>query len=452
MRAGLAALSVLVLAAVLLPGVRAQEGPVLVAQIDGEITRATVEYVKAAIQVAEADGARALVFRLDTPGGGLQETQEIQRAFLATRVPVVGWVAPSGGNAWSAGTILLLTTDFAAMAPFTVIGSVQPVTVTGEPVTDSKIINAIEASLEEQLRLHDRDTNVTVGGQTMPIAQAFVERNLNVNADEAFSLGLIEAVASSVEGLLAAADGFSLPQSLTDAHAHKPAAIDVAGAPVREFNVPIGVAFFALVANPIVSGLLLLLGIYAIIFGISAPGHGAEIAGVIMVALGVLGLGLAANLVGVFLLVLGIAFLVVEAKTPGFGVWGVSGVLCIVLGTLFLAPIAPPQFLLSRDAQLVILAALLTPTAAFGAFLLFGMYKVMQVRRRKPIIGEFVGEEAETWDPIPAGGRGYILYQGEMWLATAAEELQRGEKVVITAKEGPLLTVQRKAPPPPQAT
>ncbi|HEV8595121.1 MAG TPA: nodulation protein NfeD, partial [Thermoplasmata archaeon] len=205
MRAGLVALAGLLLFAMLVPAVQAQSGPVLVAKIDSEITRGTVEYVRAAIERAEFVDARALVFRFDTPGGGLEETQEIQRMFLATRIPIIGWVAPAGTNAWSAGTILLESTDFAAMAPFTVIGSVQPVVITGsgfEPVTDAKILNALVASLQETLRLHARNET---------LASAFIRDNLNLNADEALAAGAIEAVAATIDDLLLAADGFALP-------------------------------------------------------------------------------------------------------------------------------------------------------------------------------------------------------------------------------------------------
>lgn len=430
MRTGLGALAALLIVAVVLPGVQAQERPVLVARVEGEITRATVEYVKAAIEVAESEKARALVFRLETPGGGLDETQQIQRMFLATSVPIVGWVAPSGVSAWSAGTILLASSDLAAMAPFTTIGSVQPVGITPGgfvPITDSKILNAIEGSLREQLLMHGRNESLSA---------AFVRDNLNLNATQALEAGAIELVVDSLPSLLTGAHGRTIqPKNLT---------LDLAGAPVREFREPVTVALYSILASPVVSGLLLLLGIYAVIFGISAPGHGAEIAGTIMIALGVLGLGLSPNLVGVFLLLLGIVFLIVEAKTPGFGVWGGAGVVCIVLGTVFLAPVAPPQFLLSRDAQLAILAALLAPTAAFGGFLLFGMFKVMQVRKRKPATGQFIGEEAEAIDPIPKDGRGYVMFQGEMWLATSTEDVQPGEKLVITAKDGMVLTVQKR--------
>jgi len=431
MRAGLGALAALIVLAVLLPGVQAQERPVLVARVEGEITRATVEYVKAAIEVAESENARALVIRLDTPGGGLDETQQIQRMFLATPIPILGWVAPSGVSAWSAGTILLESSDLAAMAPFTTIGSVQPVGITPGgfvPITEAKILNAIEGSLREQLLMHGRNES---------LAAAFVRDNLNLNATQALAANAIELVADSVPSLLTGAQGRTLQA--------KNITLDLTGAPVREFNEPLTVALYSILANPVVSGLLLLLGIYAVIFGISAPGHGAEIVGTVMIALGVLGLGLSPNLVGVFLLLLGIVFLIVEAKTPGFGVWGSAGVVCIVLGTVFLAPVAPPPFLLSRDAQMGILAALLAPTAAFGGFLLFGMFKVMQVRKRKPAVGQLIGEEAEAIDPIPKDGRGYVMFQGEMWLATASEDVQPGERVAITAKDGFLLTIRKRS-------
>ncbi len=419
------------------PVATAQSGPVLVAEIEGEITRATVEYVKAAIDVAEGRSARAIVLRLDTPGGGLQETLAIQRLFLGTSVPIIGWVAPSGVSAWSAGTILLVSTDLAAMAPFTTIGSVQPVTVSGEPVTDSKFIEAMVGSLEEHLRLNGRNES---------LARAFVERNLNLNAEEAVLANATELVADTLTDLLEQADGRTT--------VNKGVMLDLAAAPIVTFEPPVGVAFLAIIANPIVSGLLLLLGIYAIIFGVSAPGHGAEIAGIVMIALAILGFGFAVNLVAIFLLGLGILLLVVEVFTPGFGVFGGAGIVCVVIGTVFLAPVSPPDFLLPPGTQLIILAALLTPTILFGIFLLFAMYKVLVLRKQKPVIGVILGEDAEAVDPIPANGRGYVLFEGEMWLATSPEDIAKGERVVIAAKDGVVLTVKRKAPSPspPQAT
>ncbi|TLZ52722.1 MAG: nodulation protein NfeD [Methanobacteriota archaeon] len=442
MRALLVALVGLALLAVCVPPARAQGGAVLVIHLDSEITSATVQYVEAAINAAESDGSPALVVRFDTPGGGLAETQEIQRLFLASRVPILGWVGPSGANSWSAGTFLLESTDYAAMAPYTVIGSAQPVelTPTGfQPVTDAKIINALVASLTETLSIHQRNQS---------LASSFIVNNVNLNADQALADTAIEGVASSTSELLQKADGFTLPANLTRASPAKPARLNLAGATLADFNRPAGVALYAVLSNPIVSGLLLLLGIYAIIFGLSAPGHGAEIAGIIMVILGVLGFGLSVNVVGIALLVLGIILLILEVKTHSFAVFGTSGIICIILGTIFLAPVGPPQFLISRDTQLVILAALLTPSTAFGVFLLFAVYKVLEVRRRKPVTGKLVGEDAEAVDPIPPNGRGYVRFQGELWQATASEAIEKGERVTIAAKEGVVLTVEKKAVPP----
>lgn len=432
MRKSVALLLLVVTIAYILPNVAAQNEPVLVGEIQGGITRATVDYVRAIIEVGESRAARAIVLRLDTPGGGLQETLDIQKLFLATPVPIIGWVAPSGVSAWSAGTILLVSTDLAAMAPFTTIGSVQPVTATGTPVTDPKVINAIVGSLQEHLLLHGRNES---------LARAFVEQNLNLNATAAKAANATELVAGSLSDLLAQADGRTL--------VFKRTTLRVAGVPTVSFEPPVGVAFLAVIANPIVSSLLLILGIYAIIFGVSAPGHGAEIAGIIMISLAILGLGFSVNLVAIFLIGLGIALLVVEVFVPGFGVFGVAGILAVIIGTIFIAPVAPPQFLLPPETQLLILAALLTPTALFGVFLLFAMYKVLILRKRKPVIGLLVGEEAEAVDPIPANGKGYVMFRGEMWMATSIEDVAAGERVVITAKDGAALVVQKKPVEPP---
>lgn len=326
MRRSVAILFVALAVSSLLPVAAAQDEPVVLAEIQGEITRATVEYVKAAIQVAESRNARALVFRFDTPGGGLAETFEIQRLFLATSVPILGWVAPSGVSSWSAGTILLVSTDLAAMAPFTTIGSVQPVTVSG-PVEDEKVINAIVGSLQEHLALHGRNES---------LARAFVEDNLNLNATQAQAAGATELVAATVQDLLTQAQGRT-----TFA---KGVRLNVAGAILLEFEAPLGVTFLVIIANPILSSLLLILGFYAIIFGVSSPGQGAEIAGIIMIALAILGFGFSVNLVALFLLALGILLLLIEVLTPGFGVFGGAGIIAVALGTVFLAPVSPPQF------------------------------------------------------------------------------------------------------------
>ncbi|MFQ5553237.1 MAG: NfeD family protein, partial [Thermoplasmata archaeon] len=187
------------------------------------------------------------------------------------------------------------------------------------------------------------------------------------------------------------------------------------------------------------------LGIYGVIFGISTPGVGAEIFGIIAIALGLVGLGFSVNLVSLFLIGLGVALLIVEIATPSFGVVGAGGIISLVLGTIFLAPIAPPTVLITAEEQLRILLILLVPTAVFGAFLLFAMYKVLQARRAKPF-HRMIGEQAEAIDGLKPGEKAYVRFEGEMWRAESGEEVAEGEAVYILAKDGRTLTVSKSPP------
>jgi len=438
----------LVLAAIalsLLPSPARAQGPgVLLAEIDGPIDRSTVDYVREAIDEAEFRGYLALVVRFDTPGGGLTETLEITQLMLgASDLPVLGFVGPPGAHAFSAGTILLLSTDLAAMAPGTTIGSVQPVVLGPggfEPVTDEKIVRAIVDSLAATMALH---------GRNVSLADRFVRENLNLDATAAVRLGATEIVATSVADLLVQAEalGATLPNRTFYKGLPWPV---VAGAEIVAFQPSLRTRFLAILADPLVSSLLLILGIYALIFGLSAPGHGGEIAGVLLVLLAIVGLGFSVDPIALFLIALGVVLLIVELKTPGFGAFGTGGIVSIGIAAVFLAPLRPPEFVVTPEYQVIFLVSLLTPTFAFGGFLLFALYKVMEVRRRKPQIGAaMAGDEATTVDPIRAGEKGYVQYEGELWQAVSAEDLLAGAKVYVQAMEGIILRVGTAPPPPP---
>ncbi|MFA5895789.1 MAG: nodulation protein NfeD [Thermoplasmata archaeon] len=440
-RVALAIVIAAVLLPALVPSARAQGGRVLVADIDGAIDRSTLDYVAEAIEEAQRGGYAALVLRFDTPGGGLDETLSIANLMVrAANLPILGFVGPVGASSVSAGTILLMASDLAAMAPGTTIGSVQPV-VLGPggftPVTDAKIINYVVEKLEEQMRLHGRNES---------LARRFVEDNWNLNATDARDLGATEIVARTIEDFLARAHGRNVIVG-TGGTVYKNLTLDVAGATLVSFSPSARVAFLAVLSDPLVSSLLLILGIYTLIFGLSAPGHGAEIAGVILLLLALIGLGFSVDPVALFLIVLGVALIIIELKTPGFGAFGVGGIVAMVLGAVFLAPLRPPQFVVSPEYQVLFLVALLVPTAAFGGFLLFAVYKVMEIRRRKPTIGAMVGEPATVVDPIRAGEKGYVMHRGELWQALPAEDVAKDETVFIHAVDGITLRVSRSAPP-----
>jgi membrane-bound serine protease (ClpP class) len=428
------------LASLVAPLARAQGPRVLLAEVTGPIDRSTRDYLIEAVDEARSRGYAALVVRFDTPGGALAETLEIASLFLqAGDIPVLGFVGPVGASSVSAGTILLEATDLAGMAPGTTIGSVQPVVIGPggfEPITDSKVIEFVVAKLEEQMSLH---------GRNVSLARRFVVDNWNLNATEAQRLRATELVAASVPDLLAQADGRQvLVQS--DGTTYKNVTLSLANAEIVPFAPSLRVVLVGLLSDPLLASLLLILGIYLVVFGLSAPGYGAEVAGVILILLALIGLGFSVNPIAILLLVIGIVLLIVELKTPGFGVFAIAGIIMIVLAAIFLAPIRPPDFVVSPGYQTLFLVSLLVPTGTFGGFLLLALSKVIVLRLRRPLVGEIVGETATATDPIPPGGRGFVQHRGELWQATSTEDIPAGATVYVANVDGITLTVSRTPP------
>ncbi|MCI4371025.1 MAG: nodulation protein NfeD [Thermoplasmata archaeon] len=430
----------ILVASTVLPSALAQGPRVLLAVVDGAIDRSTVDYLQEAVAEARGGGYAALMIRFDTPGGGLAETVAIAEMFNNARdVPILGWVGPVGAHAWSAGTILLVSTDLAAMAPGTTIGSVQPVEVGPGgvvPVTDPKIINAVVTAISEELALHNRPID---------LASRFVIDNLNVNATQAQSLRATELVAQSPEEFASLASGRRVVVQ-SNGTVYKDFTLNTAGAEIVTFSSSSRVRLLQVLSDPLVSSLLLILGIYLVIFGISAPGHGAEIAGIIVLLLALIGLGFSVDPIALLLFIVGVVLIIIEVKTPGHGIFGIGGIVAIILAAAFLAPLRPPRFVVSPDYQLYFLAALLTPTGLFGGFLLFAMYKVQQVRHRTPIVGSMIGLPAVVKDELRPGVKGYVIHRGELWQAISSETLAPDSKVYIHAVDGIVLRVS-SAPP-----
>src|SRR3989304_4059908 len=176
--------------------VQAASAQVVVVELKDTITPASDDIVNEALRNAQLENAQALVIILNTPGGGFEETKKIIEHIQNSPVPVIGYVYPKGATAWSAGTIILLATDVAAMAPNTIIGSAQPVEMTGsgiKPVEEDKIINAVVALAREKAKQHGRNETA---------AEHFITTNLNLNAEEAKEANVIEVIAGSIEELL----------------------------------------------------------------------------------------------------------------------------------------------------------------------------------------------------------------------------------------------------------
>ncbi len=410
--------------------VQTASAQVLVVELQDTITSASAGIVGEALDTARVEGDQALIITLNTPGGGLDETKQILDDIDTSPVPVIGYVYPKGATAWSAGTLILLGTDIAAMAPNTIMGSAQPVEVTSgglQPVTEPKIVNAVVALAQEKAREHGR--NATAAGE-------FITENLNIDAEQAKEYNVTEVVSPSIEDLLTKVDGMKV----------KGRVLQTSSSGFHYYSPSIRLSVLNLLSNPILAGLLLLVGIFALVFGLTSPGYGAEIFGVISISLGLIGLGFAVNIAALFLIILGIALLLFEVHISTFGLIGIAGVICVVVGSILLVPIGYPA-LYSIQFQTTMLISLLAPAIVFGGFLAFAIYKVIQIRMRKPVMGEIVGGVAETIDAITPETAGFVRYQGEYWKARSEERIEPGTKVVITGKDGAVLIVRAKDMP-----
>lgn len=402
------------------------EGSVMVVALDDDITPASDDIVGEAIAEAEARGCEALVITLDTPGGGLAETKEITGLIERTSLPVIGYVYPSGATAWSAGTIILLSCDVAAMVPGTIIGSAQPVQIgpTGtEPVNDTKVVNAVVALAEEKARAHGRNTTA---------AREFVLSNLNLNSEEALDLGVIEIISPNLESLMEELDGMEA----------KNRTLATSSSEIVRFEPSFRLQVLAALSDPLLAGLLLIVGLYALIFGLSNPGLGAELVGVMTLALGLIGLGFSVNLGALFLIVLGLVLLLVELNSPGFGLLGAAGLACMMVGSVLLVPIGSSDWYTPADYKMDAFVALIVPSLVIGAFFVFALYKVAEARRRPTYSERMEKEVAEVLDRIDP--RGHVMYNGEYWAAEATESIEAGETVEVVGKERMVLKVRRK--------
>lgn len=411
-------------------GTPAGAGPeekVLVLEIAGAITPASDNVIVDAIEKAENEDFEALVISLDTPGGGLEETQVFIKEMENTSVPVIGYV-PESGKAWSAGTLILMGTDIAAMAPFTVIGSAQPVQMSAEgtePVEDEKIINALVKFSVSTAKKHGRNET---------FAEEVITKNKNLDAEEALASGVIEYVSPSIPDLLDQVDGEEV----------KGKTLETGNARTETYEPPLPLAFLRLISNPVISSLLLTIGLYGIIFGISNPGAGAEIFGVIAIVLGLIGTGFDVNIGAIFLIIVGVGLMLLEIQSPGFGVFGIAGLVSLVIGSIFLVPMGAEN-IYTPEFRRTLTLTIVTPTIVFGLFLVFAVYKVAESRKKKPVIGAIIGDSARTIEALSPDKPGFIRYSGEYWQARSEEEIGKGEKVEIIGKEQEVLVVKRKS-------
>jgi membrane-bound serine protease (ClpP class) len=415
---------------------RAQSDHVLLLEVEGAVTPTMAEYFARGIRAAEEQGAEALVIQLNTPGGSVETTQKIVQSFRAARVPIIVFVAPRGAQAASAGSIITIAAHAAGMAPETVIGAASPVGQDGADLGET-----IFRKITEDMKASIRSLVARRGPDAVELAEAMIDEARAVHAVEALDVGLIDAIANDVPDLLRQLDGLTLVV------AEQPVTLQTADAPLRPYNMNLVEALLHALSNPVLIGLLLAIGVQAILIEISNPGGWvAGFLGVVFLALALYGLGqLPANWFGLGLIILAFVLFLLEVKAPVHGALALTGVITMFVGfmVLFNSPGTPEFARISIGSALLITL----PTAAFFIFL---VYMVVRGQQRKPITGQqgLIGQKGVVRQAVtpPAGSSrpaGMALVVGELWRVEADEPIWEGEEVEVTAVSGFTLQVKR---------
>ena len=404
-------------------GVFAEQNSVLWVEVNGYISPGTVRYFEEAF--AEASHYSAVLVTIDTLGGQADSMLSIVELIQRSPVPVIGYVYPEGGKGMSAGAYILMATDFAAMAPGTIIGSAQPVSG-GQPVTDSKVLNFFAEKMGTLAELHGRNRDEAI---------KIVLENKNFNPTHAYEVGLIEAVASNIDELLNMADG----RTVNTLHGKR--VLNVSGASVVKKGPSLASHVTSILSDPLIASLLISVGILALIIGLANPGWGGELLGGVLIILGLVGLGLNLNLAGALLTVIGAGLLLYEILSPGFGIAGVGGTVLLTLGLVLLGGFSPAPSLVSQEWLNQLQLSVVAVALLIGAFLGFLGYKSFRAQKKKPITYMPAGK-GKAVDEISAGNSGYVLVDGEYWRAKALKDVKKNENIKIVGREDGVFLVE----------
>ena len=404
---------------------------VIVVEYDGIIHPITAEFFDEVVSRADTSGARLLVLILRTPGGLLESTRTIVSRMIAARTPIAVYVAPSGARAASAGFILTLAADVAAMAPGTHIGAAHPVSANGQQPPDQTMADKVASDTAAYARTiaEARGRNVGLAADAVLESRAFTDQ-------EALKASppLIDLVAADLDDLLRQIDGRRIRR-----FNGSDAVVSTAGAVVERMEMSRRQQLLAAIAHPQIAYLLLSLGMLGLVVELWNPGaiFPGVVGGICLLLAFFAFQVLPVNATGILLIVLGIGLLLLELKVPSFGILGVGGVISLVAGAVMLTREVPGVTVSYRT---VIPVAVVTG----GLVVMLGRV-ALQAQRQRPVTGAegLIDERGTAMTDISPAAAGQVTVHGEIWRATSAEAVATGTRIRVVAIDGLTLTVAR---------
>ena len=383
-------------------------------EIDGTINPALLDYIIKGIELADSKHASAVIIRMDTPGGMVTTTKTIIKEMINARLPVVVYVAPSGSSASSAGALITVCADVAAMAPGTNIGAAHPVGGGGQEIDPSmseKIINDLTAYIR----------GIVVGkGRNADWVEKAIRESVSITSKEALEIKVIDIVADSIPDLLKQLDGRKVTKD------NREFTLKTAGARVERVTPGMRFRILDAIANPNVAYILMMIGGIGIMMELYNPGMiFPGVAGGICLLLSFFALQvLPVNYVGILLILLSVVLFILELKLQSFGMLTIGAVISLTLGSVML-------FESGEVAMRVSWAVIIPTVAAVSSFFIFTLGLVVKALMRKPRTGEhgLVGEHGVAITDLDKTGK--VALHGEYWDAHSDSFIPKGSRVRV---------------------
>jgi membrane-bound serine protease (ClpP class) len=405
---------------------------IIVLTADGPVTPAMSQYLARGIKIAERQGAEALIFQLNTPGGGIDTMNVMEQMILGSTVPVIVYVAPSGAMAASAGTIITLSGHASAMAPKTTIGAASPVGSQGENLATTE-----ELKVKNALAATARSLTERRGPQAVALAEDTIQNAVAVSASEALQAGLIDFIATDLNDLRSKLDGFSVTIAGQQVTLH------TANASFETINISFIEQLLLIVTDPNIVFLFITIGVQAIIIEISSPGGWvAGFMGVVFLGLATYGLGiLPVNWFGLLFIVTSFVLFILDIKAPTHGALTAAGVGSLIVGALVLfnTPVTP-------SFQHVSVPLVIGVSVVSGAIFFVIMMIAVRAQRTPIRTGEESMSGRKGVARTELAPKGSVQVGGELWsaeLEVDAVSLPVGSRIEVVKVDGLRLIVRK---------